>query len=166
MPRRPSVETLERDAKCADLYCKGFSYRQIMPQVGLRSTRSVGEAIRRHAKTAASETLRSPEVMQMMLDRLQDYRRLAWRVASSRHYITSPSGKVVTGPDGTPLPDLLPILAAVDRLVKIDVEEYKLRGLYAPAQARIEVVTQDMIEAEIRRLEAEVALNPDHSGTT
>ena len=41
MPRRPSPEVLERDAKCAGLYCKGFSLRQIMPQVGLRSTSSV-----------------------------------------------------------------------------------------------------------------------------
>lgn len=156
MPRRPSPDVLARDARCAELYSRGFSFRQIMPLVGLRSTSSVGDAIRRYARTEASEALRAPEVLQMMLGRLQDYRRLAWRVATAKHYVTSASGKIVTGSDGAPLPDMLPVLAAVDRMVRIDVEEYKLRGMYAPVLSRLEVITEDAVDAEIARLNAKL----------
>jgi len=166
MPRRPSPDRLERDAKAADLYRAGLTYRQIAPQLGFRSPQSVGDAIRRDALQSVRNRIGDPESLQIILDRLQDYRRIAYRVAAGRHYATTVTGKIVTGPDGTPLLDPTPNLAAVDRLVRIDVEEIKLRGLYAPAQARIEVVTQDMIESEIRRLEAELdGRDPDHSGT-
>ena len=53
MPRRPSVDVLERDARAADLYRRGLTYRQIAAEVGFRSPQSAGDAIRRHAATAA-----------------------------------------------------------------------------------------------------------------
>ena len=42
MPRRPSVEVMERDARAADLYRRGLTYRQIATEVGFRSPQSVG----------------------------------------------------------------------------------------------------------------------------
>src|ERR1035441_1291398 len=108
--RRPSVDVMERDAQAADLYRRGLTYRQIAAQMGYKSPQSVGDAIRRAAQSAAGDALASVEALQMMLDRLQDYRRLAWRVASTKHYATMQSGKVATHPEtGAPLLDDGPV---------------------------------------------------------
>jgi hypothetical protein len=161
MPKRPSPDRLERDAKAADLYRAGLTYRQIAPQLGFRSPQSVGDAIRRAALQATRGRLGDPETLQLILDRLQDYRRIAYRIAAACHYATTVTGKTITTPDGNPALDPAPNLAAIDRLLRCEIEEIKLRGLYAPAQARIEIVTEDMIEAEIRRLEGELEAEAD-----
>lgn len=160
MPRRPSVDVLERDAQAADYYRRGLTYRQIAAQMGYRSPQSVGEAIRRHARYSVTDAMSGPEALQMMLDRLQDYRRLAWRVATTRHYAVTQSGNVVLHPEtGAPLQDDSPVLAALDRLLRFDDHEAKLTGSYAPVRSRVEVVTADMIDAQIADLEAELAAN-------
>lgn len=156
MPRRPSPDVLERDARAADLYRRGLTYRQIAGELGFRSPQSVGDALRRHARVTASDALGGPEAVQMMLDRLQDYRRAAWRVASTRHYVTTQSGKLAEGPDGEPLADDDPVLRALDRLLRFDQEESRLRDLYPAAKSRVEVVTEDVVDAEIARLTAEL----------
>lgn len=165
MPRRRSAETMERDHQAYDLFRRGLSYRQIAAQQGYRSHNAAFEAVRRAAREAVSDPLEQAEARQAFLDRFQDYRRAAQRVLTARHYVTTQSGKVVTGPDGGPLLDDDPVLRALDRLVKIDDIEARLRDLYPPAKSKVEVITSDMIESKITELEAQLALNdPAHTG--
>ena len=159
MPRRPSLDVLERDARAADLYRRGLTYRQIAAEVGFRSPQSVGDAIRRHARESARDPLAQAEATALMLERLQDYRRLMWRVATSRHYVTTQAGKLATGPDGQPLVDDGPVCHAVDRLLKCDQEEARLRDLYPAAKSRVEVITEDAIDAELGELARQIAVN-------
>jgi len=156
MPRRRSSETMERDARAADLFRRGLSYRQIGAELGV-SGHSAFEAVRRAARDAATDALAAAEALSLMLERQQDYRRAAYRVLTTRHYVTTQAGKVATGPDGQPLLDDAPVLNALDRLVRIDQEEAKLLGLYAPAKSRVEVITEDAVDAECARLVQEIA---------
>ncbi len=55
-----------------------------------------------------------------------------------------------------PLRDRAPVLAAIDRLLKIEERRAKLLGLDAPVRA--ELITIDAIEAEVARLAAELDL--------
>lgn len=55
-------------------------------------------------------------------------------------------------------------LAAVDRVLKVMERRSKLLGLDAPQ--RHEMVTLDAVEAEIRRLEAELGQKPASENTT
>lgn len=165
MPRRRSPETMERDARAYDLYRRGLTYRQIGAELGLSSPSSAQEAVRRGAKEAAVDPLESAEARQAFLDRLQDYRRTAQRVVATRHYVTTQGGKLVTGPDGQPLIDNDPVLRALDRLLKIDDTELRIRDLYPAAKSRVEVITEDAVDAEIARLlqeiqDREVATDP------
>ena len=157
MPRRRSVDTMERDQQAADYFRRGLSYRQISEQMGWRSPAAAHQAVRRAARDAAADRLAGPEALATMLERLQDYRRLAWRVATTRHYVLTQAGELAAGPDGKPLVDDAPVLHAIDRLVRIDAEENKLCGHYAPAKARVEVITEDAVDAELARLAAEIA---------
>jgi len=157
MPARRSLDTMERDAQAADLFRRGLTYRQISSQLGWRSPNAAFLAVRRAARDAATDSLAAAEALQLMLARQQDYRRLVWRVAMAKHYVTTQTGAMAVGPDGNPLLDDAPVLNAVDRLVKIDQEEAKLLGLYAPAKSRVEVITEDAVDAEIAKLAEEVA---------
>lgn len=159
MPRRRSSATMERDAQAADLFRRGLSYRQIGAQLGV-SHQSAFEAVRRAARDAGRDSLAAAEALALMLDRLQDYRRLVYRVATTKHYVTTQAGRVVEF-NGAPLLDDAPVLNAVDRLLRTDDTEAKLLGLYAPAKSRVEVVTEDVVDAELARLTAELAAAGD-----
>jgi hypothetical protein len=116
--------------------------------------------VRRAAKDNAADPLEQAEARQAFLDRFQDYRRAAQRVLSTKHYaVTGQTGKIVTGPDGKPLIDDDPALRALDRLLKIDDMELRLRDLYPAAKSRVEVITEDALDAEMAEIARKIALN-------
>lgn len=170
MPRRRSAETMERDQRAYDLFRRGLSYRQIGAELGV-SHQSAFDAVRRAASDNAVDPFEAAAARQVFLDRFQDYRRSAQRVLAAKHYVTTQSGRLTLGPDGSPLVDDEPVLRALDRLVKIDDMELRLRDLYPAAKQRVEVITEDAVDAECRKLIGEIAeregelASPGHPGT-
>lgn len=159
--RRRSAQTMERDARAYDLFRRGLSYRQIAAELGV-SHQTAFDAVRRAARDNATDPLEAAAARQVFLDRLQDYRRSAQRVLSTRHYAHTQAGKLVygpPGPDGKPqlLTDDAPVLQALDRLLKIDDMELRIRDLYPAVKSRVEVITEDAVDAECARLVAEIA---------
>jgi hypothetical protein len=159
MPARRTAESMEKDAKAASLFRRGLTYRQISAEMGWGSPTSALNAVRRAARDAARDDLGGADALHLMLGRLNDYRRVAWRVASTKHFLTTQSGVVLHPVTREPLLDDSPVLAALDRLLRCDAEENKLRGTYAPTKTRVEVITEDMVDAEISRLMREVEAN-------
>ena len=166
MPRRRSVETIERDHRAYDLFRRGLSYRQIGAELGVNE-KTAWEAVRRAARENAVDPLEAMAARQVFLDRFQDYRRAAQRVLSTRHYVASAqSGKLTYGPDGNPLLDDDPVLRALDRLAKIDDMELRLRDLYPAAKSRVEVITEDVIDAELAEVARQIAVNDARAADT
>lgn len=159
MPRRRSAETMESDHRAYDLFRRGLSYRQVCAEMGWKSSNAAVEAVRRAARDNASDPLEQADARQAVYDRLQDYRRAAQRVLTARHYVVSQGGKLVYGPDGNPLSDGDPVLRALNTLLKIEAEENRLRDLYPPAKSRVEVITEDMVDAEMAEIARQIALN-------
>ena len=63
------------------------------------------------------------------------------------------NGKIAYWEGGTPVLDDGPGVQAAGKLLQVQERRARLLGLDAPTQARIEVVTEDVVDAEIRRLE-------------
>lgn len=163
MPPRRSVETIERDQQAYELYRQGRSYRQIGAELGV-SHQAAFNAVRRAAKENAVDPIEAAAGRQVFLDRLQDYRATVQQVLATTHYVTSPSGRIVEGPDGQPLIDTDPIMRAIDRLKAFDDMELRLRDYYPAAKSRVEVVTEEAAQALAAALEAQVAaLDDDES---
>lgn len=154
--RRRSAQTMERDARAYDLFRRGLSYRQIAAELQV-SHQTAFDAVRRAAKDNAVDPLEAAAARQLFLDRFQDYRRAAQRVLSARHYVTTQAGNLVKGPGGEWLVDDDPVLRALDRLLKVDDMELRLRDLYPPARARVEVVDDDVARALADEAERELA---------
>lgn len=102
------------------------------------------------------------------LVRLNDLEARA-REVLDRHHITVNNGRVIKLDDGEPLQDDGPVLAAIDRLVRIEdarrknnAEQRKLLGLDAPTKvdAQVTEVTQQDIELQemLRDAKAKVQL--------
>jgi len=159
VPRRRDPATMERDQQAYDLFRRGLSYRQIAGQLEYSSPSTAFAAVRRAVKDNASDPLEQAEARQAFYDRLQDYRRAAQRVLSTRHFHVSQGGKIVAGPDGQPLIDNDPNMRALDRLLKIDDMELRLRDLYPAAKSRVEVITEDALDAEMAEIARKIALN-------
>jgi hypothetical protein len=158
---------MERDHRAYDLFRRGLSYRQIGAELGF-SHSAASDAVRRAAKDNAADPLEQAEARQAVFDRLQDYRRAAQRVLTAKHYVVSQGGKLVygPGPDGQPLLDGDPVLRALNTLVKIEQEEARLRDLYPATKSRVEVITEDMVDAEMAEIARQIALNDARAAGT
>jgi hypothetical protein len=105
----------------------------------------------------AAERLKAIE-----LHKLDTLERAAWKVLETYHYVIvtggPEAGKIVYDPTerGKPLLDDAPVLAAIDRVLKVSEARRKLTGIDAPTRSRVEVITTDMVDAELLRLEAEI----------
>lgn len=158
--RERTVEDRERDARAVELRRRHLNYQQIAREMGYASKSSAYEAVQRGLNDTQAES--NDEVRQMELERLDDLARVAQRAMNARHYVVSAGGKIVYHPDtGEPLIDHGPNLQALDKLIKIMERRAKYLPLDAPT--RVEVFTLDAIEAEIRRLEAELGCQPPRS---
>ncbi|OLT12278.1 hypothetical protein BJF78_24780 [Pseudonocardia sp. CNS-139] len=144
------VDTAERDAEACRLRSSGYTYAQIAAQIGYTDASNARRAVQR----ALAEVVQEPaqELIQLELDRLDALARQAHAVLDREHLVAS-AGRLVLGPDGLPLRDDMPVLAAVDRLLRIQERRARLLGLDAPvkAAARVTHATAD-IDAAVAEL--------------
>jgi len=168
MPRRRTIETRENDARAVELRRRHLNYAQIAAEMGYKDASGAHRAVERGLLDARQDA--SEAVKQMELDRLDDIARGFQRIFATRHYVVSVgAGKVVMDPakPGVPLVDDAPVIQAGLALLRVMERRAKYLGLDAPAQSRVEVISETTVDAEIKRLESEMAgRDRDHSGTT
>ena len=100
--------------------------------------------------------------MRLELDRLDDIARGFQRIFATRHYVVSVgAGKVVMDPakPGVPLVDDSPVIQAGLALLRVMERRAKYLGLDAPTKSRVEVITEDVVDAEMAMLARQVADN-------
>lgn len=155
-----SLSTVKRDAEAAKLRNEGWSYAAIAEHLGFRNGAAAGLAVKRALLDIVQEP--ASELRQLELARLDEALRVAFEVLRTKHLVVS-HGLVVRARIvdpvtkkrvSVPLLDDAPRLQAIDRIVKIAERRAKLLGLDAPTQ--IQVLTMDVIDAEIARLTAEL----------
>jgi DNA-binding CsgD family transcriptional regulator len=153
---RKDFATAQRDGQAARLRSRGYSYSQIAEELDYASPSGARDGVQRALAMAVIEP--AEELRAHMLAQLDEMQRVALGVLERDHYTVS-AGRVmqIKGADGEPVPlvDDGPVLAALHTLLKIMERRSKLMGLDAPA--KMEVVTFDAIEAEMERLDAEIA---------
>lgn len=121
-----SLAGAERDAEAARLRSRGLSYEAIGRELGLDKGNAY-KAVQR----ALDSVVREPadELRQLELGRLDDMWQATLAVLEAKHFTVS-NGKLIYHPEtGGPLLDDGPVLAAVDRLLRIQERRAKLLGL-------------------------------------
>ena len=160
MPRRRAIETRERDARAVELRRRHLNYQQIATEMGYADKSGAYLAVQRGLADQCGEA--SAEVRQLELERLDDIARGFQRIFATRHYVVSVgAGKVVMDPrkPGEPLVDDAPVIQAGLALLRVMERRAKYLGLDAPTKSRVEVITEDVIDAEVAMLARQVAEN-------
>jgi hypothetical protein len=152
--RAQRTQTAERRARAVQMRLEGADYPAIAAELGYSDqaaahkdiTRALESAVTRQHK--AVELLRQEELMRLDLLWVE-----VWKVLK-RDHVTVSNGRLVRDDRGQPLRDDGPVLAAVDRLVRILERRAKYLGLDAPTKH--EVWTLDAIDRAIQELNAEL----------
>jgi hypothetical protein len=172
---RRTVNSAARDMRAAELHGQGWTYERIAAELGFAGRGKATEAVAR-----AYEMIVTPgaaEAKRTDLERLDRLIEKNW-AALERQHVAVANGRVVRrflgverdadgierlDPDGNPIPvfeDVLddgPIAAHTMVILQIIKQRDRMYGYAEPARSRVEVVTADMVEASIARLEAELA---------
>ncbi|MET9701693.1 hypothetical protein [Streptomyces griseus] len=133
-----SLTTAERDAQAAELRSKGWTYRRIAAELGWKQGADAYNAVQRVLKETVREA--GDEVRALELERLDRLEAAANEVLEREH-VTVSNGRVIVLNE-TPLPDDGPVLAAIDRLLKIQERRARLLGLDAPTKQAISITPE------------------------
>lgn len=154
-----TLDSAARDAEAAWLRSRGLSFRQIAANLGYENESGAYKAVQRALAAVPVENVDELRAVQgAQIDALT---AKAIEVLESTHYAYTQHGELVRGPEGPngepgqPLIDDMPILHAIDRLIRLAERRAKLMGLDAPS--RHEVTTLDYLDAQIRDAAAELA---------
>jgi hypothetical protein len=150
-----TVESAKRDAEAARLRSLGLSFRQIAEQLKFSDASCAHRAYRRGLAAVPVEA--GQELRATSLARLDIATQKVFEVLLRRHMLAQ-NGRVAVDPaTRQPLVDDGPLLAAVDRLVKLEERRSKLLGLDSPA--KVDMTVSDEMDRRIAALMAEMG-NP------
>lgn len=149
-----SADTAERDAAAARLRTQGKTYDAIATALGFANKAAAREGVLRALAEIVTEPAK--ELRALELDRLDAALDVAIRIMSEQHLAHSGGKLIERVVDGQVVQvlDNGPVLAAIDRVVKIGESRRKLLGLDAPTRVDAtvhEVTQQDLAVAELIR---------------
>ena len=143
----------ERDRNAVQLRSRGQTYQQISDELGYGHSSNARRAVKKALEGIIVEG--RDEAIKLQLDELDMMQRAVFEVLEAKHYVVS-EGRIVYRGDQELLDDS-PVLAAVDRLLKISDRRARLLGLDAPKRIEVGDGTPDL-DAAVRDLAAELAL--------
>jgi hypothetical protein len=159
----------ERREQAFALRRAGLSFSQIGVQLGVPKTTAYRDVVTLLQRLVKRQALAVEEYRRMELERLDDLERAARRVLTTRHVAVN-NGQVVRIPvEGIPagqprqfevMQDDGPILAAIDRLVRVAERRARLLGLDMPTKidanvtdwTKVTSVDTDALAAKMVRL--------------
>lgn len=150
-----------RDSEAARLKALGWSLEQIAEHLELwhggkkvngpspdRAAASIKRAMARAVRFATDET------RALELQSYDELEAICWRELQANPRLVQ-QGRIIVDEEGLPVPDKRLLMEIVDRILKIKERRARLMGLDAPTKA--EILTVDSVDAEIAKLEAELA---------
>lgn len=144
-------EAAQRAGRAAHLRSRGMSYSRIAADLGYGDASAARKACQRALQAIVAEP--AEELRQVELIRLDSMWVAALAVLEAKHFTVSQGKLIYNGEDL--LEDDAPVLAAIDRLLKIQERRAKLLGLDAPVKT--DVTITDGIDQQIQALVAQLA---------
>lgn len=150
----------QRDSDAARYRAEGWNYNRIALELGYADPSGAYRAVQRALKNCVRDA--NETAIHLELNALDEMAREVWAVLQRNHVVVS-QGRVVEL-DGVPIPDDAPVLAATDRLLKIQERRARLLGLDMPTLSKVEVITESTVDKAIADLEAQINERSQASG--
>jgi hypothetical protein len=148
----PRADVAERRARVLALRIEQRPYAEIAAELGITASAARVDYQRALEQYAAGQRETAHVARDRELAKLDEMERAVYQVLRRQH-ITVQHGKIVRDDDGQVVVDDAPVLAAVDRLVRIAARRATLTGMDAP----VKVEVSDATDQAIRALAAELA---------
>lgn len=172
-----TATAMKRDHEAAARRGEGWSFGRIAAELSYASKGKAYEGVMRAYAEIPSEE--SEQAKRLDLERLDRLIEKAWEIMLRDHVTVSQGrvvgkqagwqrdddGKILHDKDGAPIPlyeDILddgPALAAIREIRGLLERRGKMIGYEAPARSRVEVITEDVVDAECADLTRQIALN-------
>lgn len=120
-----TLEGAERDREACRLRSRRWTYQRISDALGYGGASNAHRAVKRTLEAIPRDA--GEELLALELDQLDALAQTVYEVLEAHHYTVSNGRLIYLGEQ--PLADHGPVLAAVDRLVKIQERRAKLLGL-------------------------------------
>ncbi|NAS22485.1 hypothetical protein GT755_12410 [Herbidospora sp. NEAU-GS84] len=144
--RMNAEQRAERAAQAYEMRLQGWTIKAIADELGIAAS-TTHDLLTEY--TAERFDPLAEEYRRLELDRLDDYTRRAYQVLIAEHIVVQ-HGKVVMDPEtGSPMADLAPRLAALDRLLRISERRSCLLSLDAIVKYDVTVTQVDPTDLEI-----------------
>lgn len=147
-PSERTIRTAKRDAEAAHLRAEGLTYPQIAAHLGCAVSNAYAAVQRAIAAVPVEAVI---ELRQIECDRLDMIIAKLWDIANAEHPVLY-LGEKVEG-----VSDSGPVMTALGGIMRASESKRRLLGLDAPSRQTITVISEDVIDAELRRLEEEIA---------
>jgi hypothetical protein len=178
-----SMVVAKRDADAAALRVKGWTLQRIANELGYGTPADVHNGIKRAYRDVPTEDI--AEAKRLDIERIDRLIAIAWDILEAEHLAISNGrvvarcvgidrdefGEPVRDENGKPVKiwqDVMddgPSLAAIDRIKSLMERRARMVGYDEPVKTRAEVITQDVIDSEIVKLERLLADgHADHPG--
>lgn len=133
--RRNAVEIARRQARVLEMREQGMTLREIAAELGVSHGLVYKDMERALAAIPVKSVEDYREKQRVELDQL---RTVVLDVINRRHItVSTQTGRIARDSDGNEVLDDAPLLAAVDRLMKINEREAKLFGMDAKPEVQI-----------------------------
>jgi len=138
-------ENAERDAEATRLRARGMTYREIGLIFGI-TDKTAQKAVKRNLQRIAVDAVE--DLRQVENLRLDAMEQSVLAVLETKHFTVTQRGIVYNGSE--PLVDDLPVLQAVDRLLRIQQRRASLNGLDNPQKIEVNLKHGDLdLDAEL-----------------
>lgn len=174
---RRTPASAARDMRAAELHGQGWTHERIAAELGYAGRGSVSKAIER-AYTGIV-TPGAAAAKRLDFERIDRLIEKNWEALERPHVAVSngrvvrrfmgverhPDGIEKLDADGKPIPvfeDVLddgPVAVHTMTILRLIERRAKMHGYDEPVHSRVEVITADVVEANITRLERELAAN-------
>jgi hypothetical protein len=152
-----SIVTVDQDRRAAELRAASLTYAEIGERLGVDESTAF-RAVQRALRIGPTEEV--VQVRALELRKLEFRERALLGIMEGEHPKVD-HGRIVFDQHGKPVRDYSPVIAASNALDRVAKRRADLLGLDAPRKHRVDVITEDVVEAEIRRLEAKLGLGPN-----
>lgn len=147
-----TLEGAERDREACRLRSRRMTYQQISDQLGYGGLGNAHRAVKKVLAEIPRDA--GEELLQLELDQLDMMTDAVLKVLEAEHYTVSQGRLIYLHEDAPPLADDSPVLAAVDRLLKIQERRARLLGLDAPSKQTVTHAKADVDAAVAELAEA------------
>lgn len=150
-----TLQGAERDREACRLRARRHTYQQISDMLGYGSSGNAHRAVQRTLASIPRDA--AEDLVRLELDQLDMMTTAVLEVLEANHYVVSQGRLIYLGDDPQPLADDAPVLAAVDRLLKIQERRARLLGLDQPTKSTVTHAAAD-VDAAVAELARELAL--------